>query len=476
MIDYKTKIQSLQQTLNVDYTKPDLEKFEKMVERLRGSPAYTYLTEERGLNDETITYFRLGYDEVRNAVAIPHFKGDMLINIKYRFLNPKDKVRYTSEPNAEQWLFHDVGLEVALSKGAVAIAEGEFDCMSLWQAGFKNVISPGSGANSYGVWIESLDKVKSVWIAYDNDEPGQAAAKELAERIGLEKCRNVVYPEGVKDANEFINKHQPEELREIFAKSKPLYKSEFNNIPDIIRDMVESPRDYITTKLFPEVRIYKDNLTVLTGVTNSGKSSLALNIAIELSTKGVPVLVIPLERGTYTVGRRLVQIALGKTEEEIEFTPKADVYRLTTEVSKLPIFFAMPDKAKLIETIIRAKRLFGVRYVIIDQIDQAVRNTSGNKEIAISDTMRDLKQLSEQQQVALLIVAHIRKLSPGEKISMDALKGSNSLSTDPETVVLLDAGEDYIEVNVAKNKGKMKRKKFVMNPETGVVTDTYDDF
>ena len=475
-MDYKTKIQSLQQTLQVDYVRPSVERLEQMEAKMLGSPAHEYLTKERGLNNETITYFRLGYDEKRNAVSIPHFKGDLLINIKYRFLSPKDKVRYTSEPNAEQWLFHDVGLEVALSKGAVAIAEGEFDCMSLWQAGFKNVISPGSGANSYGPWIESLDKVKSVWIAYDNDEAGQTAAKELAERIGLEKCRNVSYPEGVKDANEFINKHQPEELRELFAKSKPLYKSEFNNIPDIIRDMMESPRDYITTKIFPEVRIYKDNLTVLTGVTNSGKSSVSLNIAIELATKGVPVLVIPLERGTYTVGRRLIQIALNKTEEEIEFTPKEEMYKLTEKIASLPIFFAMPDKAKLMQTIVRAKRIFGVRYVIIDQIDQAVRNSSGNKEIAISDTMRDLKQLSEQQQVALLIVAHIRKLSPGERISMDALKGSNSLSTDPETVVLLDRGDDYIEVNVAKNKGKMKRKRFNINDETGVVTDNYDDF
>lgn len=474
-MDIKAKIQSLQQTVNVEYTRPDKDKYAAMVECLRDSPGYDYLTKERGINDETIEYFGLGYDAGRNAIAIPHFKEGELINIKYRFLKPKD-IRYTSEANAEQWLFHDVGIKEALSKGAVCIAEGELDCISLWQAGFKNVISPGSGANSYGTWIEELDKVKQVWIAYDSDEPGQTAAKELAGRLGVEKCRNVVYPDGTKDANEFINKNTVQQLRELFAKATPFIKSEFNNIPDIIRDMVDSPRDYITTRLFPDVRIYKDNLTVLTGVTNSGKSSLALNIALELASKDIPVLIIPLERGIYTVGRRLIQIAMGKTEEEIEFTPREEIYSLTADIAKLPVYFAMPDKAQLLNTIARAKKIFGVKYVIIDQIDQAVRHTSGNKEIAISDTMRDLKQLTEQHSVALLVVAHIRKLSPGEKISMDALKGSNSLSTDPETVVLLDRGEDYIEVNVAKNKGKMRRKRFVMDDATGVVTDTYDDF
>jgi twinkle protein len=470
-----TKIQSLQQTVNVSYTRPDQARYQEMVGALRDSPGYKYLTEERGFTDETIQHFGLGYDKKKNAIAIPHFKDSELINIKYRFLKPKD-IRYTSEPNAEQWLFHDEGLAVALEKGAVAIAEGEFDCISLWQAGFKNVISPGSGANSYGLWLETIDKIKSVWIAYDSDEPGQLAAKELATRIGIDKCRNVEYPKETKDANDYLKSHTPEQLRELFAKAKPLYKTEFDNLPDIIRDMVESPRDYMMTKLFPEVRLYKDNLTVLTGVTNSGKSSLSLNIAIEMARNGVPVLILPLERGTYTVGRRLIQIAINKTEEEIEFTPKEEIYRMTEEVAQLPIYFSMPDKNKLLETITRAKRLFGIRYVIIDQIDQAVRNTSGNKEIAISDAMRDLKKLSESLPVAILVVAHIRKLSPGEKISMDALKGSNSLSTDPETVVLLDAGEDYIEVIVAKNKGKMRRKRFVMEPSTGVVEDTYDDF
>lgn len=474
-MDLKNKIQSLQQSLKVDYTKPDVKKHEEMVANLRGSPAWDYLTKVRGFNEEAIEHFKLGYDSKKNAVAIPHFKQGELINIKYRFLNPKD-IRYTSEPNAEQWVFHDDGFIVGKEKEAVFIAEGELDCISLWQMGVKNVISPGSGANSFGPWIEVLDTIKQVWIAYDNDEPGQAAAKELAERVGAEKCRNVLYPDGIKDANEYMAGHTQSDLRELFAKSKPFHKYEFSNIPDIIADMLENPRDYMTTPFLPDVKIFKDNLTVMSGVTNVGKSSVALNIALSLASQGIPVLILPLERGPYNVGRRLIQVALNKSEEDIEFTPKEEIIATTKGLATLPIYFAMPERHKLSETITRAKRLFGVKYVILDQIDQAVRNVSGNKEVAISDTMRDLKKLTESLPIAMLIVAHIRKLSPGEKISMDALKGSNSLSTDPETVVLLDKGEDYIQIEVAKNKGKMRTKRFVINEASGTVTDTYDDF
>jgi twinkle protein len=475
-MDLKNKIRSLQETLNVEYKKPDPKRLEEMELAVRGSPAWDYLTKERGFNEETIANFRLGYDSKKNAVAIPHFKNGELINIKYRFLNPKD-TRYTSEAGAEPWVYNDEGLVVGKEKGAVAIAEGEFDCMALWQMGFKNVISPGSGANSYGIWIEVVDTIKQVWIAYDNDEPGQTAAKELAHRVGVEKCRNVLYPTGVKDANEFMLKHTPSDLRGLFAKSSLFIKNEFSSLPDIIQDMIANPRPYFQTYLFPEVKIYPDNLTVLSGVTNAGKTDVALNVSLDLARQGVPVLILPMERGVYNVGRRLIQIAIGRTEDEIETLTKEEVEAATRDIASLPIFFSMPGREKLGETIARAKRVYNIQYVVIDMINQLVRNV-GNEASAISDTMRDLKKLTESLPIAMCVVAHIRKLGPGEKISMDSLKGSNSLSTDPETVVLLDRNEvdKYLEVNVAKNKGKMRVKRFVPNPETGRITDTYDDF
>lgn len=271
--------------------------------------------------------------------------------------------------------------------------------------------------------------------------------------------------------------HTSSDLRVLFAKSRLFIKNEFNSLPDIIQDMIANPRPYFQTYLFPEVKIYPDNLTVLSGVTNAGKTDVALNVSLDLARQGVPVLILPMERGVYNVGRRLIQIAIGRNEDEIETLSKDEVEKVTRDIASLPIFFSMPNREKLGDTIARAKRVYNVQYVVIDMINQLVRNT-GNEAAAISDTMRDLKKLTESLPIAMCVVAHIRKLGPGEKISMDSLKGSNSLSTDPETVVLLDKNEEekYIEVNIAKNKGKMRVKRFVPNSDTGRITDTYDDY
>lgn len=475
-MELATKIQSLQQTIGAAYTRPDPQKLDKMIKALRDSPGWEYLTKTRGFSEETISHFNLGYDKEKNAIAIPHFKNEELINIKYRFLKPKD-IRYTSEPNAEQWLFNESGLTSASSKGAVAIAEGEFDCIALWQMGFKNCISPGSGANSYGVWLESIDKIKSVWVAYDNDLPGQTAAKELAAAIGVEKCRNVIYPEGVKDANEFMLKFSSGDLRELFSKATPFYKYEFSNLADVVDKLIHDPMDYLEISLMPGVKLERDNLVVVSGETNAGKSTYTLNLIKQLAERGIPSLFLPIERGVYALGRRYLQLQLNKTQDEMQFTPKDEWPKHVVELSRLPVYMAKPSIKDLEATIARAKRLFGVRLVVIDHMDYLIRGAM-NKEALISEKMHALKHCAEENGVIIVVVNHINRgaVMGGQKPTMKNLKGSSSLEQDAEIVIMLYPTDDKlgIEVDVQKNKGPMKKETYRINVDTGLISGTYD--
>jgi len=80
-------IRSIREQIGVDYNRPDISKMEGFIEELNNNPvALEYLKTERGLTDDTINHFKLGFDPKREAISIPIFKGDELINIKYRFL------------------------------------------------------------------------------------------------------------------------------------------------------------------------------------------------------------------------------------------------------------------------------------------------------------------------------------------------------------------------------------------------------
>jgi DNA primase len=89
------------------------------------------------------------------------------------------------------------------------ITEAIFDGMSLWQAGFKNVIAL-YGTNGWTADHETLlreNGTTEIYLCLDNDESGRAATERLKREIlpTLVKAVHVVnWPEGVKDANDFF--------------------------------------------------------------------------------------------------------------------------------------------------------------------------------------------------------------------------------------------------------------------------------
>src|SRR3990167_7626173 len=163
------KIVSIRESLKQNYVRPEPLLVDKYSQCLATSnTALDYLHIGRGLSTETIENFKLGYDSARNAISIPVYRRGELINIRYRHLNPNATSKYTQEKGCEVWIYNEDGIEKGRGKGGVLIVEGEFDCMSVWQSGIKNVISPASGKDSYGVWLELVDTIHKVFISYDN--------------------------------------------------------------------------------------------------------------------------------------------------------------------------------------------------------------------------------------------------------------------------------------------------------------------
>lgn len=100
--ELKTKIQSISESLSVAYEKPSTEKVEQFKKALEDSSrAQDYIYIQRGINKDTASNFNLGYDSERDAISIPVYERGELVNIRYRFLDPENKVNYTQEKGAE---------------------------------------------------------------------------------------------------------------------------------------------------------------------------------------------------------------------------------------------------------------------------------------------------------------------------------------------------------------------------------------
>lgn len=480
------RIQSLRQEVGGNFIKPSPERIITFCKDLKDTPhAMDYLQVSRGINLETIEHFNLGYDKDKDAISIPIYKRGELINIKYRLLGEEVKMKYVQEKGSERWLFNEDGIAKGQAKGGILITEGEFDCMSAWQAGFKNVVSADSGKDSYGVWLELLDTIPKVYIAYDNDKAGREASKNLAEKTGTDKSFEITYPEGIKDANDYFKVHTYEEYRKLIVDASPFYKYKYQGVKDVIHDLRQKVDNVLKVSCIPFVEFEDDYIAVLSGESNIGKSSVALNIANELASKQFPVLVFPIERGTRDMVKRYLQVRYGKNKNEIRnIEDKEWDEKIIPDVLNLPLYFSMPTTEEIEETISKAKRYFDIKMCIVDHLDLLVRNTdTKNLNQDTARTVQMFKKLAQEHKVIFILVHHIKKPENGGSISRkpkkEDLKGTATLYQDPEAVIMLSVPEknmDQLEIDIVKNKGTMGSRIFDFNVSTGVIgkdiTDT----
>jgi DNA primase len=117
----------------------------------------------RGLTEETIVHFCLGYCDERNAIAIPVLsKAGRIQTFAYRMMEGEDRYRIY---NTEMWkksdgLYNLAGLD---NDGPIFVAEGFFDVMTIHQAGYPKVI--GMMGNSLSeAHIQQLDGTSIVFV------------------------------------------------------------------------------------------------------------------------------------------------------------------------------------------------------------------------------------------------------------------------------------------------------------------------
>ncbi len=156
-----------------------------------------------------------GHEHFNGSVVIPIFDlaGDVL-GLYGRKITPNLREGtplhlYLPGPHRGVW-----NEEALVSSKEIILCESLIDALTFWCAGFRNVTA------SYGVNSFTEDHqeafarhgVQHVWIAYDRDEAGEAAAEQLKKELAhLDKpisAARVLFPRGM-DANDYALKVTP---------------------------------------------------------------------------------------------------------------------------------------------------------------------------------------------------------------------------------------------------------------------------
>jgi twinkle protein len=398
---------------------------------------------DRGLTETTISAFRIAEQSRGDAMyaVFPYLREGELINVKYRNIAEKKDMR--QEGGAEPCLF---GWHLIDPKArTVAIAEGEIDAMTLHQVGIP-ALSVNAGAGNHQ-WIDNdwsrLERFSEIYLCYDNDEAGQKGAKEVANRLGLERCKVVTFPK--KDANEYLLAGADEaDFRKYLAAAKTFDPEELRSIADFWNGVKalfypaneEQHAPYLTfcgqSQLWFEFR--EGELTVWTGYNGHGKSLLLNQVLIGLMSQGERVCVFSGEMKPERQGKRMAK-QLGGLDRPAPgyLDAMADWLR-----DRMWIFDLLGTASidRLLTVFSYAFKRYGIRHFVIDSLMMTdVPEDGAGAMSAQKEAMRKLTSFARSLNVHVHLVAHPRKgqdekRSPGK---MD-VAGSGKLTDAADNV------------------------------------------
>ena len=157
----------------------------------RYSHPYMY---ERGLTDEIIEYFDIGYDKQTDSITFPVRYWGSVDNGKCMFVARRQikTKRFDIPKNVEKPLYglYEIWDTICNNKDLtrldkVYVCEGLFDCLRLWCNGKFAVAGFGCLFSDYQVVQLNGLPTREIVLATDNDKAGRAAREKLRKQIKL---------------------------------------------------------------------------------------------------------------------------------------------------------------------------------------------------------------------------------------------------------------------------------------------------
>jgi twinkle protein len=357
----------------------------------------------------------------RNVICFNYFREGKLINVKYR---DRDK-NFKMVKDAERIFYNLDGIK---DQNEIYIVEGEMDCLTMIQSGFKNCVSVPNGATPGRNNMEYLDNcweyfmgAEKVYLLTDNDEPGKKLSDELARRIGFEKCYRVdlgVY----KDINEVLCAN--ENVSEYVSNASPFPIEGIFSVEDFwlgVEDILKNglPKGWMPRGSLKDfISFHPGYTTIITGIPGHGKSyfldDLVLWITIDYNLRGV--FFSPETMPTELHIIRLIKKIVGKSAYQMNFDERTKVRKFITE----RLYWIYPQEDFSLQSVLGKVRQgvlrYGWNWYIIDpwnklehRLEQGLSETN-----YISRCLDDIDRFNKLNKVHCFLVAHPTKMGKDE--------------------------------------------------------------
>jgi len=378
----------------------------------------------RGIREDVIKFYNI-LTKVQDGNPITW--GFIYPNEAIKSRQISEKKFQTEGPIAEAGLFGRDKFNAG-SKKSVTIVEGEWDAPSVYQAlnGNSACVSVQSSSSALRdckrdfEWLNSFDKVV---LAFDGDEPGQKAARQVAALFDFNKVHHVKL-EKYKDANEFVEHKAEHELAEIWKNARKYTPDHIiNTFQEIQESLKEAREETIGTYPHPTLQnalygLHRGELIVFKGMEGIGKTEIFRAIEYHLlkSSTSLRIGMVHLEEDKSTTIKGISTYELGipcnLPDAGVSETDVFNAYKKAVgdNEDRLYIYtmFGGDDPDDVLESIRFLVTKGGVDVVFLDHITMLVTGNENDDERRKLDYISTkMKKMAKELRFCLVIISHV---------------------------------------------------------------------
>ncbi len=408
---------------------------------------------ERGITEKTLKDFEV--KDVDDGWEYPTYFSNGQAGRKRWKSKHTSKPKYMWRGAGERPV--GFGLDKLYGAGDIWIVGGEPDVMAMFQCGFAAVATFGEGQGHEELISELAHlNVKNVNIALDNDETGRTGTLALVDACHCEGVHATAYSfvgapgydicdlfeEMGHDVERF--RQAIESLLEVDEQTLAKWRLGEQILPatrsprvqiaqrkPVILSAVELMQKSLPPQRWAVTNFVGEGVTIIAGVPKSGKSWLALDIAIAVAMGEDWIETWPTEKG------EVLYLALEDTERRLQDRlRRVRQGEHPPEGLHLAIDWPALDKGGLQELETWISQHPQARLIIVDTFKK-VRPTRTERDYYGEDYdhISQLKSLADQHQVAILVVHHTTKQPTDDPLK--SVSGTMGLTGAADGIIVL---------------------------------------
>eukprot|EP00794_Sanderia_malayensis_P018240 gene18240-20059_t len=332
----------------------------------------------------------------------------------------------------------------------VVITSSELDALAVHQATGVNAVALPNGISQLPPEVlPQLELFERIILWFDNDIRSKQAIGQFAKKLNIERCSFVRLledgsPNGALEAlNKGLN------LKSIVSKARNLKHKEiltFNQLrDDVYGEFINAEQVAgVKWKRFPGLsHILKGHrrgeLSILTGQTGTGKTTLLSELSLDLCSQGVNTLWGSFEiRNVRLVKSMLCQYSGLNLEQSIgQYNYWADKF------DSLPMYFMSYFGSQSIESVLQtmndAVYVYDIDHVIIDNLQFMMASASkfADRFSAMDSAITSFRDFASSKNVHVTLVIHPRKENQDSELQTASIFGTAKASQEADNIIIL---------------------------------------